>query len=139
MNKSLHHLLMVNHNLVQDIFFEKISNLNLSLGQPKILEYLYKNEGAIQKDIARECAIRQSSISSILKNMEKKDLVKKVYSKENKRIVRIYLSEKSKNIIKNINENFKKVDKKALEGFNNDEKKLLQKYLLRVFENLRED
>lgn len=139
MNKSLHHLLMVDHNLVQDIFFENISNLNLSLGQPKILEYLYKNEGAIQKDIAKECAIRQSSISSILKNMEKKDLVKKVYSKENKRIVRIYLSKKSKNIIKDINENFKKVDKKALEGFNNDEKKLLQKYLLRVFENLKED
>lgn len=137
MNKSLHHLLMVNHNLVQNDFFKSIEAIDLSLGQPKILEYLRENDGAIQKDIAKACVISEASISNILRKMKDKGLIEKVNSKENKRKSEIYLTDKSKDLLDLICLNFNRVDEAAMRGFDREEKKQLEAYLLRIYDNLR--
>ncbi|WP_302149285.1 MarR family winged helix-turn-helix transcriptional regulator [Megasphaera elsdenii] len=46
-------------------------------GQPKILEYLWFHDSASQKDISLECIIDKSTVTSLLKRMEKLDLIRK--------------------------------------------------------------
>lgn len=46
-------------------------------GQPKTLEYLWFHDSASQKDISRECIIDKLTVTSLLKRMEKLDLIRK--------------------------------------------------------------
>ena len=46
-------------------------------GQPKILEYLWFHDSASQRDISLECIIDKSTVTSLLKRMEKLDLIRK--------------------------------------------------------------
>lgn len=46
-------------------------------GQPKTLEYLWFHDSASQKDISHECIIDKSTVTSLLKCMEKLDLIRK--------------------------------------------------------------
>ena len=52
MNFTFHYLLMANHIMLQKQLFNNIKDLKLTLGQPKVLDYLRQNDGAMQKDIA---------------------------------------------------------------------------------------
>ncbi len=51
-----HNLMMENQSIFTKLVFEELSGKNLSIGQPKILEYLFTHDGAIQKEIAEACA-----------------------------------------------------------------------------------
>lgn len=46
-------------------------------GQPKILEYLWFHDSASQKNVSRKCIIDKSTVTSLLKRMEKLDLIRK--------------------------------------------------------------
>ena len=52
MDTSLHYLTMANHLLIQKRILEKVKESGLTLGQPKVLDYLKSHDGASQKEIA---------------------------------------------------------------------------------------
>lgn len=54
MNLSFHYLLMANQAMVQKELLSRLTDTPLSLGQPKILDYLNEHNGANQKEIAME-------------------------------------------------------------------------------------
>ena len=74
---SYHKLMMENHTMFSRKVFERLSDRCLSVGQPKVLEYLYFNDGAIQKDIAEACMIEPATVTSLLSRMEKGGLIKR--------------------------------------------------------------
>lgn len=51
--------------------FADIKGLGLSIGQPKVLDFLKENDGAVQKGIAKGCHVELASLSTILTGMEK--------------------------------------------------------------------
>ena len=55
MDDSLHYLIMANHMLVQHRIMEQLKNTGLTIGQPKVLDYLKEHDGSNQKEIARGC------------------------------------------------------------------------------------
>lgn len=118
--------------------FENVSDRNLSKGQPKILEYLYSNDGAVQKDIAKSCFIEQATVTSILARMEKEDLVTRKVYPHNRRFLYVYLTEKGKVEAKFVIDSFEKLEENALIGFSDEEKSQFLSYLNRVNENLKE-
>ena len=59
MDTSLHYLTMANHLLIQKRILEKVKESGLTLGQPKVLDYLKNHDGASQKEIAAGCFIEQ--------------------------------------------------------------------------------
>ena len=75
MEDTLHYLIMANHFIFQKMLFSSIKDTGLSLGQPKILDYLKEHDGSVQKDIASACHIEQASLTSVLNGMEKKGLI----------------------------------------------------------------
>ena len=51
MNDSFHYLSMANHMMVQKKLMEQLKDTGLTLGQPKVLDYLKDHDCAIQKEI----------------------------------------------------------------------------------------
>ena len=70
MDDSFHYLSMINHMTVQKKLMEQLADTGLTLGQPKVLDYLKDHDGASQKEIAAGCLIEAGSLTSILNRME---------------------------------------------------------------------
>ena len=65
MDDSFHYLSMINHMTVQKKLMEQLADTGLTLGQPKVLDYLKDRDGASQKEIAAGCLIEAGSLTSI--------------------------------------------------------------------------
>lgn len=134
---SLHHLLMINHLLLQKKFFIKIKENNLTPGQPKVLEYLSTHDGAIQKEIASACHIEPASITSVLSGMEKAGLVKKQTDPLSKRNVNVFITPQGREKWHEIEPVFHQIDDAALSGFSKEEAEQLNCFLNKIYENLK--
>ena len=93
---SYHKLMMENHTFFSRMVFERLSGTGLSTGQPKILEYLFSHDGAIQKDIAEACAVEPATATSLLSRMEKNGLVERKSKDGDRRYTCVFLTEKGR-------------------------------------------
>ena len=89
MDTSLHYLTMANQMLIQKRLLERVKASGLTLGQPKVLDYLKDHDGASQKEIAAGCFIEAGSLTSILNRMEEKNLIERRMLNGNRRTVNI--------------------------------------------------
>ena len=138
MNFTFHYLLMANHIMLQKQLFNNIKDLKLTLGQPKVLDYLRQNDGAMQKDIAQGCHIEAASLSTILNGMEKNGLITRNIDKYNRRNINIFMTEKGKEICKRIEQEFIIIEKKAFYNFSEKEIQKLTEYMIKIYNNLEE-
>ena len=133
---TLHYLLMADHTMLQKQLFASIKDLGLTSGQPKVLDFLKNNDGAIQKDIAQGCHIEPASLSVILNGMEKKGLITRTISDHNRRNLNIFMTDKGKAICGQIEKAFDNIEKKALFGFSREEILQVNAYLTKIYKNL---
>ena len=98
MDDSFHYLSMINHMIVQKKLMEQLKDTGLTLGQPKVLDYLKDHDGASQKEIAAGCLIEAGSLTSILNRMEEKDLIERKMLNGNRRTFHIFMTESGKKI-----------------------------------------
>lgn len=138
MEDTIHYLLMANHFMIQKILFINVKDTELTLGQPKVLDYLKNHDGAVQKDIALSCHIEPASLTSILNGMEKKELIIRKMCKGNRRSLYVFLTAKGKEQANLIKKEFNKIEECALKDFTTDERKAFNDYLLRVYRNLNQ-
>ncbi len=138
MNFTFHYILMANHIMLQKQLFNNIKDLKLTLGQPKVLDYLRQNDGAMQKDIAQGCHIEAASLSTILNGMEKNGLITRNIDKYNRRNINIFMTEKGKEICKRIEQEFITIEKKAFYNFSEKEIQKLTEYMIKIYNNLEE-
>lgn len=136
MNYTLHYLLMADHALLQKTLFANIKDSGLSLGQPKVLDFLKNHDGAVQKDIAKGCHIEPASLSTILTGMEKSGLIIRETNENNRRNLYIYMTDKGKAICEQIIKHFSEIEKKALSGFTEEETENILAYLTKIHKNL---
>lgn len=135
---SYHKLMMENNTMYTKKVFDNVADRKLSKGQPKILEYLYENDGTVQKDIAKSCFIEQATVTSILARMEKNELIIRKVDPDNRRFQFVYLTEKGKVEAKFVIESFAKLENNALKDFTDEEKMQFVNFLNRVNKNLKE-
>ena len=136
MEETLHYLIMADHFLFQKKLFASIKDTNMSLGQPKVLDYLKNHDGAVQKEIAASCHIEQASLTSILNGMEKKGLITRKMQGGNRRSLHVFLTEKGTELYERIAFEFENIENAAMKGFTSDEKKLLIKLLSEMYRNI---
>ncbi|NDO47000.1 MarR family transcriptional regulator [Clostridium sp. MD294] len=138
MNFTFHYLLMANHLMLQKQLFNNIKDLKLTLGQPKVLDYLRENNGAMQKDIAKGCHIEPASLSTILNGMEKNGFITRNTDKQSRRNINIFMTEKGKKICEQIKQEFIEIESKALLHFSKEEIEQLTEYMMKIYNNLEE-
>ena len=69
MSHSFHYLIMAEHSIFQKELLNRLKNTGLTIGQPKVLDYLKDHDGAGQKEIARGCQIEPGTLTTILNRM----------------------------------------------------------------------
>lgn len=138
MKYTLHYLLMANHAMLQKKLFADMKGLGLSIGQPKVLDFLKENDGAVQKEIAKGCHIEPASLSTILAGMEKNGLITRKMYENNRRNLNVYMTAKGKAICEQVTENFSNIEKKALSGFTDSEIEAFLACLTKIHNNLEE-
>ena len=138
MNDSFHYLSMANHMMVQKKLMEQLKDTGLTLGQPKVLDYLKDHDGASQKEIAAGCLIEAGSLTSILNRMEEKGLIERKMLNGNRRSFHIFMTESGKKNQKLVEETFEKMEETALNNISEEEQKVFMEIFHRIYRNLAE-
>lgn len=136
--ESLHYLLMINHLMLQRSLLTNIKDTQLTLGQPKVLDYLKDHDGAIQKDIAIACQIEPATITSVLLGMENKGLIVRKTLNSNRRSLYVYLTDEGRSLANRVELEFNHIESKALLGFSEEEKSVLNALMVRIKNNMME-
>ena len=110
MDESLHYLIMANQMLVQKALMERIKDTGLTIGQPKILDYLKTHDGSSQKEIAQACFLEAGSLTTILNKMEEKGLIERRILNGNRRTFHIFMTEEGEEKQKLIDKNFQQIE-----------------------------
>lgn len=139
MELSYHYLLLLNHSIYQKKMYEELEDFKLSIGQPKVFDFLHDNDGCIQKDIAIGCQIEPASVTSILLTMEKKGFIERKNIGENRRSHYVFLTDEGKRIAKEVRKAMLVVEEEALKDFSESEKDILIRLLKKANYNLLGD
>lgn len=134
--ESLHYLLMKSHSIMHRRVFDQAQKIGLTLGQPKILDYLREHEGENQKTIAEYCEIEPATLGSILLRMENKGYIERRQKSGNRRSLYVYLTDKGKQKAEEMNRIFIDADSKAESTLTDAEVKELKRMLLKICTNL---
>ena len=132
---SLRHLLEA-HRAFKKQILSGLKEYDLMPGHPKILYYIRLNEGCQQKEIARNCCIESATLSTVLSNMERRGLIERKPLETDRRAYRVFLTEKARPICDAVVRQFDDTESLALSGFSEEEKDALEKYLIRIENNL---
>ena len=116
---------------------ENVKSTGLTLGQPKVLDYLKHHDGANQKEIAAGCHIEAGSLTSILNRMEEKNLIKRKTLNGNRRSYHIFLTDQGKESIKIISDEFKKIEEQAFDGIAEADREAFMKMFTQIYNNLK--
>lgn len=133
---SYHKLMLENQTVFTRMIFESLADEKLTVGQPKVLEYLFDNDGAVQKDIAKACLIEQATLTSLLSRMEKSRLIERKSKNGDKRFICVYLTDKGRKSGEKVIKNLSLLENTALAGFSEDEITQFINFLERVNSNL---
>ena len=136
MDDSLHYLIMANQMLVQRGLLERLKETGLTIGQPKVLDYLKEHDGSNQKEIARACFLEAGSLTSILNRMEEKGLVERRMLNGNRRSFHVFLTENGKKNQELVEEMFAEIEKDALDGISSEEFETFLEVYRKIYGNL---
>lgn len=117
---------------------EMNENYNLTKTQSLVLSYINSNNEIYQKDIEKRFSIRRSTATEILNLMEKRNLIKRIPSKIDKRINIIEITEEGLKLEKVGKEKIKELEKQMTKSLTKEEKKELIRLLEKVEQNLLE-
>jgi DNA-binding MarR family transcriptional regulator len=117
----------------------EFNKVGLTRGQPKILNFLVNNNGCIQKQIAESCKIDPATVTSLLLNMEKRQLIYRTPNSENRRVLNVFITDKGTEAQKQVEKIFNYLDERCFDGFTEEEKAEAMKLITRLQNNLERD
>lgn len=139
MDNSLHYLIMANQMLVQKALLDKLKDTGLTIGQPKILDFLKEHDGRNQKEIAKACFLEAGSLTTILNGMEDKGLITRQILNGNKRSFHIFMTDKGKEKQQLISNAFSEIEKKAVLDISEEEYNSFMSVYEKIYKNLLDE
>ena len=136
MDTSFHYLTMANQMLIQKHLLERVKHAGLTLGQPKVLDFLKDHDGVSQKEIAAGCLIEAGSLTSILNRMEEKGLIERKILNGNRRTFHIFLTDQGKKGQKIVEEPFLAIEDAAFQDISEEEIASFMNTYEKIYKNL---
>lgn len=115
---------------------DALSPYKLTAGQPKVLDYLGRHNGCMQKSIATGCQIEPATLTGILSRMEEKKLIIRQTKDGNKRSLYVYLTDEGKRLQEIVNDTFEKVENEILGGISESEKEQFINTFFKICNNM---
>jgi DNA-binding MarR family transcriptional regulator len=98
---------------------------------------LWERDGLTQKEIAKELKLKPSTVTVMLKRMERAGFLKRETDLQDMRVSRVYLTEKGKIIKKDVEDINLILENDCFSGFTLEEKILLRRFFLQILDNLQ--
>lgn len=105
-------------------------------GQNHLLTFLHRRPGQSQKQIADMLNIKPSTVTIMIKKMEKLNLVKRIPDDIDQRIIRVYLADEGEKICEKLIKVNNEIQEDCFKDFKEDEVREMQKFLDKMQENL---
>lgn len=137
MEHTFHYLIMAIQSMIHKELLTALSDTSLSMGQPKILDYLLEHDGSSQKDIAMGCYIEQPTLTVLLSRMESSGLVERRTKENNRRTLYVYLTSDGRKYGNRVKEEFARIEEVAFGGLSGDDKTMIERNINQLFENLK--
>lgn len=115
----------------------KLHNIDITIEQWSVLYHLWKEEGISQQQLCEMTFRDKPSITRLVDNLEKINLVKRVASVEDRRINMIYLTNEAKQLQEKTMEVATLTLNEALEGVTNGQVEIAKEVLQKVYDNLK--
>lgn len=115
----------------------KQQGIDITIEQWSVLYHLWKNDGLSQQELCNATFRDKPSITRLVDNLEKLKLVKRVPSKEDRRINLIYLTEAAFALRDLTMDMANQTLNEALGGVSQDEIELCKAVLQKVYDNLK--
>lgn len=112
------------------------AGLNLTIEQWSVLYQLWKQDGSSQQDLCERTFRDKPSITRLVDNLEKLQLVKRVPSESDRRINLVYLTKQGSKMEEQTMTLAEETLNEALTGISADNINLCKEILQRVYENL---
>lgn len=136
MDHSFHYLSMANHAMFQKKLILSLKETGLTLGQPKILDYLKYHDGANQKDMAAGCHIEAPSLTSLLNRMEENGLIERRMLNGNRRSLHVFITKKGEKYQKLVEQAFDDLEESSFSGISDAERTSFMATFEKIYGNL---
>ncbi len=121
-------------------YLRKKMSLDLSPIQCEIFIVLKENGGSMtQRELEEYLDLSKSTLSGVLKTMEKNGFVEKVPSETDRRVMVVTLTEEGGEIYSEAMKRFEELDRKIFEGLDEEEMAVLSKALEKIRNNISKD
>lgn len=135
MSDSFHYLVMAQHSLFQKELLSMLRDTGLSIGQPKVLDFLLDHDGASQKDIAKGCHIEPGTLTTLLNRMEDSGLVERRMLQGNRRSFFVFLTDHGRAMAERVADAFSALEDLAFQGFSEHERNTFISLFQRIYQN----
>ena len=114
----------------------RLAGIEITIEQWSVLYHLWKEDGLSQQELCLRSFRDKPSITRLVDNLEKLKLVKRVSSKEDRRINLVFLSKAAKNLQEQTLSLANQTLNEALEAVSKEEIEVCKTVLQKVYDNL---
>ena len=132
---SFHYLIMAEHSTFQKELLSRLRDTGLTIGQPKILDYLKDHNGISQKEIAKGCHIEPGTLTTLLNRMEEAGLVERRMMHGNRRSLYVFLTEKGSLLSRQVDHAFSDLEEHAFRDISSEDREKFLRIFQRIYEN----
>lgn len=135
--RKLYQILPQFFSYMRKVLVGRTMAYDINYGQPKMLDYLYHHDGCMQKDFAVEFSMEPPTVSSVLRTMENRGLLRRERSSSSARVVNVYITEKGKEVQHYLQDIYDQLEEQCFEGFTEAERQAFYESLEKIYANLQ--
>ena len=113
------------------------TRLGTSVTQTAALMFIGKNEGCLQKELAKALGLNHSAVTGLVGRMMKNDLVSRQSCNDDARASRLYLTELGQTKAPQIKTLMKEFNEKLTKDFSDDEIDVVLRFLNNIVNNFK--
>lgn len=118
-----------------DQFYKQVLGKNISPQITYVLQLCFLDSDTTVNEIATSMKLNNSAVSNLIARMEKKGLVKRIHSLDDRRVVNVRLTKKGDDLMSNLREKIQILEKEISQGITNNDKNVLRKIVDNISES----
>lgn len=120
------------------IINRELKPLGINSNQSTLLVKIWRNPGMNQNQLTELLNIEKTSLSKLLKTLDRKNLVYKELNPDDNRYYQIYLSKEGEELLMKCRAILSRIWDQFLEGVSEEEKELMLKITEKIYSNMEE-
>lgn len=117
-------------------YAQNLREVGLHIGQELALFHLWEQEGLTQSQLRNKVGTEASTMSNMLKKLERDEIVYRITDERDHRITNVYLTDKGKELKEPIMKMWEEHEQQMLQGVDYEQLQILQSILQQMQRNL---